>query len=66
MSHSASGAGEGDPFGVLPEYFPYILCEHFGSSISLEIQKYKKSQQHKSVLKNSEIDAWPSINFGVL
>lgn len=58
MYHSASGAGEGDPFGVLPEYFPYILCEHFGDSITIEIQKFKKSLQEKSILQDSEIDVW--------
>lgn len=45
-SHGVEGASEMDPFGVQPEYMPYVLAEHYGHRISLEIIKTKKSNNH--------------------
>ncbi len=49
-AHGVEGASSMDPFGVLPEFFPYVICEHFGRQISLEIKKSLKS--------NFGIDVW--------
>jgi hypothetical protein len=32
-----------DPFGVKPEYMPYLLSDWFGHSISIEIIKSEKA-----------------------
>jgi len=49
--HGVEGASQMDPFGVLPEYMPYVLTEHFGNKISLEIKK--------SIKPNKEnIEVW--------
>lgn len=49
-AHGVESAGAMDPFGVLPEFFPYVICQHFGKAISLEI--------HKSTKSNFQTDAW--------
>jgi len=49
-AHGVEGASAMDPFGVLPEFFPYVICEYFGRQISLEIKKSQKS--------NTGIDVW--------
>lgn len=49
-AHGVEGASEMDPFGVLPEYMPYVITKHFGSKISLEIQK--------SIKSNIGIEVW--------
>lgn len=49
-SHGVEGAGEMDPFGVLPEFMPYVLVEHFGHRISMEIIKTTKV--------NNNLDCW--------
>ena len=49
-AHGVEGAGEMDPFGVLPEFMPFVLAEHFGHKISLEILTTKKS--------NNNLDCW--------
>ena len=49
-AHGVEGASEMDPFGVLPEYMPYVITEHFGKKISLEIKK--------SIKSNIGIEVW--------
>jgi len=41
--HGPQGASEMDPFGVKPEYMPYLLNDWFGHTISVEIIKNTKS-----------------------
>lgn len=41
--HGPQGASEMDPFGVKPEYMPYLLSEWFGHRISIEVIKSVKS-----------------------
>ena len=38
-AHGVQDAGEMDPFGVLPEFMPYVLSEYFGHKVSLDIKK---------------------------
>ncbi len=44
--HGVDGVTDYDPFGVLPEFMPYALCEEFGHSISIEIMTTKKSNNN--------------------
>lgn len=48
--HGPEGAGEMDPFGVKPEYMPYVLSEWFGHAISIEIIQGTKA--------NSDLPVW--------
>ncbi|MEI2387339.1 hypothetical protein [Breoghania sp. JC706] len=49
-SHGPSEASQMDPFGVRPTVFPYVMCEWFGHSISIEVLKTRK--------ENVDLDAW--------
>jgi len=49
-AHGVEHASSMDPFGVSPEYMPYVLCEHFGASISLQIEK--------SLKDNLDFEVW--------
>lgn len=48
-SHGPRGASEMDPFGVIPELFPYVLAMWFGDRISISFSVGKK--------KNKDMDA---------
>jgi len=41
-AHGADGASEMDPFGVSPNYLPFVLCDWFGHQIAIEIIKSRK------------------------
>lgn len=43
IAHGPQGASEMDPFGVNPNYMPYVLCEWFGHQIAIEIISSTKS-----------------------
>lgn len=49
-AHGPGGASAMDPFGVRPQVMPYVLCEWFGTGISIRFVKAKKS--------NNNIDVW--------
>ena len=49
-AHGPGGASAMDPFGVRPQVMPYVLCEWFGTEISIRFVKAKKS--------NNNIDVW--------
>lgn len=48
-SHGVSGASEMDPFGVKPEYMPYLLCDWFGHRVALEIITATKANREMPV-----------------
>lgn len=48
-AHGPEGASEMDPFGVKPEYMPYLLSDWFGHQISIEIIKSIKSNSKETV-----------------
>lgn len=48
-AHGPGCSSEMDPFGVAPEYMPYIIAEHFGRKVSLEIKKSTKSNYKNEV-----------------
>lgn len=47
--HGPAGASEMDPFGVEPFYFPYVLVEWFGRSITLEVKTTTKAGTERPV-----------------
>lgn len=50
QAHGVADASEMDPFGVLPEYMPYVLAEHFGHKITIQIIKTTKA--------NNQMECW--------
>ncbi len=42
-SHGPQGASKMDPFGVTPQYFPYLVADWLGHDVALEIIKETKS-----------------------
>lgn len=40
--HGPKGQSEMDPFGVTPEFVPYLLCDWFGHRISVELIRGEK------------------------
>ena len=54
--HGVSGSSEMDPFGVLPEFMPYLLIDHFGMSINIEIIKSVKLT--KATTLKDPFDVW--------
>ena len=41
--HGPQSSNKMDPFGVTPQYFPYLVADWLGHSVSLEIIKETKS-----------------------
>ena len=46
--HSVMAAGKMDPFGVEPQFFPCLITEWFGHSVSLKIVKSVKPNKSKA------------------
>ena len=46
--HSVRASGKMDPFGVEPNFFPYLITEWFGHSVSLKIIKSVKPNKSKA------------------
>jgi len=46
--HSVMASGKMDPFGVEPQFFPYLITEWFGHSVSLKIVKSVKPNKSKA------------------
>lgn len=44
--HSPTDQSEMDPFGVKPQYFPFLLASWFGDQINLKINVDKKSNMN--------------------
>ena len=47
--HGVEGTSSMDPFGVLPEYMPYVIAEHYGNKVSISITKSIKSNYNLEV-----------------
>jgi hypothetical protein len=46
--HSVRASGKMDPFGVEPNFFPYLITEWFGHSVTLKIVKSVKPNKSKA------------------